>query len=251
MGEYHISGFEANGLDVMKEFLKRNLSPSTIEWFKFIRDYLVSVLLKFNYFYGKFFKTPFNLRKNSSKQDRKLEIGPGAKRIPGFETVNVVLNSDIDYVADATQKLPFEEGTFSVVYASHVLEHTAWFDMSKTLAEWVRVLCHGGVLEVWVPDGYKISKLLCDIEEGIERVEWDDGWRPFNPEGNPYKWVNGRILYGARLDYPSWHTAIITPKYLEELLNNLGLIDVERLSVNELGGVDHGWINLGFRGRKP
>lgn len=83
------------------------------------------------------------------------------------------------------------------------------------------------------------------------REEWQDSWRPFNPENDPYKWVNGRILYGARKDYPSWHLAIITPKSLEMMLKDLGMTDISMLTSEEVRGVDHGWINLGFRGRKP
>ena len=235
----------------MKEFLKRHLNPSIIAWIKYFRMVLVRIAQQLIYFYGRFIKTPINLRQNNTKRDRKLEIGPGDERIPGFETVNVVWNRNVDYVADASRKLPFADESFQIVYASHVLEHTAWFNISNTLAEWIRVLNHGGLLEIWVPDGYKLSRLLCDIEEGKDRAEWNDGWRPLNPEGDPYKWLNGRILYGANTNYPSWHISIITPKYLTFLLNNLGLVDIEILSASEVRGFDHGWINLGLRGRKP
>jgi len=201
--------------------------------------------------YCRFVKTPKNLFCNRNKSNRKLEIGPGAERIPGFETVNVVWGPNTDYVADASSSLPFKDNVFDLVYASHILEHTPWFDLEKILTEWIRILRPGGSIEIWVPDGYKLCKLLCDIEEGKERLEWQDGWRPLNPEDDPYKWVNGRILYGVRRDYPSWHRAIITPKYLESLLIRLGLLNVQRLTPSDVRGVDHGWINLGYRGYKP
>lgn len=202
------------------------------------------------YTYARFVKTPVNLHNKRGLGQRRLEIGPGATRIPGFETVNIVWAKNVDYVADATENMPFPDNTFDLIHASHILEHTPWFELSQTLSEWVRILRPGGTIEIWVPDGYKLCQLLCDIENGIEREEWQDGWRPLNPENDPYLWINGRMLYGARSDYPSWHAAIITPRLLESLMQASGLEKIERLARNDVRSVDHGWINLGFRGHK-
>jgi len=203
------------------------------------------------YRYALYVSTPIRLRRNNGKKDRKLEIGPGARRVIGFETVNVVQGHEVDYVADATRPLPFANETFDVVFASHILEHTPWFALEATLSEWSRVLKRNGQLEVWVPDGYKLCKFITDIEDGINRTEWSDEWRPFNTENNPFKWANGRLLYGTRKDYPSWHTAIITPNYLKQLFSGVGLINVSIMPECETRGVKHGWINLGVRGTKP
>lgn len=200
--------------------------------------------------YGRLIKTPFNLLVNKNKQQRKLEIGPGNKRVKGFETVNVVYGFEVDYISDASKRLPFCDETFNVVFASHVLEHTPWFQIEETIREWVRVLKKGGSLEIWVPDGYKLCKFIAEIEEGQLRNEWHDGWRPFNEENNPFKWANGRLLYGVRKDYPSWHNSILTPKYLMDTLTRVGLIDVEVMDEVETRGARHGWINLGVRGYK-
>ena len=62
----------------------------------------------------------------------------------------------MDYVYDAGKPLPFEDNTFDLVYASHVLEHIPWYKVEEVVKEWVRILKPGGVLEVWVPDGLKI-----------------------------------------------------------------------------------------------
>ena len=203
------------------------------------------------YPYGRLIKTPFNLKRNARKSDRKLEIGPGSRRILGFETLNIVWDWHVDYVLDASKKLPFPSGSFNLIYASHVIEHIPWYQVQDVLNEWVRLLKPGGQIEVWVPDAYKISSLLVDIENGIDRIEWHDGWRPFNSENDPYKWISGRLLYGAKTDYPSWHLALITPKYLEKLLFNSGLSNIRLMDKFENRGyVDHGWINLGMTGTK-
>lgn len=191
-----------------------------------------------------------NLARLANQRTRMLDIGPGALRLPGFETLDVVLAPRLDYLVDASDRLPFKDGVFDVVHASHVLEHLPWHKSAQVLREWARIVKSGGSLEVWVPDGYKICRLLCDVEEGNPRQEWQDAWRPMNEDHDPYKWVNGRLLYGVRDDYPSWHRAVFTPASLHRLLEGVGLTDIQRLTRDQARAVDHGWINLGFRGTK-
>src|SRR3546814_14049356 len=133
-----------------------------------------------------------------------------------------------------------------MVYASHVLEHIPWFRTGDVVREWARVLKPGGILELWVPDGHKLCQLLCDVEHGVERHEWQDGWRPAKPLRGPYDWINARILYGARTDYPSWHQAILTPASLQQTLVQAGLVEVTLLHPSQFRTVDNGWINLGI-----
>ena len=92
----------------------------------------------------RFLQTPALLLSRRAKTDRRLEIGPGPQRIPGFETLNIVGGANVDYVWNAERRLPFRAGTFSVIYASHVLEHIPWFRTHRVLAEWVRGLAPGG-----------------------------------------------------------------------------------------------------------
>ncbi len=196
--------------------------------------------------------TRANLLRHQGLTARRLEIGPGPRRIEGFETLNTVGWLNVDYVWDATRPLPFDDGTFEIVYASHILEHVSWRGIPETLREWVRILAPGGRLEIWVPDGYKLAKLLVDLDDGVPRDEWQDGWKDAEVRGDPWRWANGRILYGLRDDYPSWHQAIITPAALARWMAEAGLEGVAPLrSPDEVRGHDHGWINLGMVGTKP
>jgi len=236
---------------ILKQALKKLMSDEQVNIaraiYRLLTGLLVAPLLNG---VGRYLLTPINKIKNSTKKNRFLELGPGGSRIKGFETLNVVWSSNVDYVVDASKKLPFKSESFDIVYASHILEHTPWFSLTETIKEWVRVLKVGGQLEIWVPDGYKLSSFIVDIENGLERIEWFDNWRPYNPRDNPYFWANGRLLYGARHDYPSWHTAILTPKMLCLLMNDAGLSEVREMNPEEVRGYDHGWINLGVVGRK-
>lgn len=202
----------------------------------------------------RFLKTRFQLILNRRKKQRFLEIGPGKTRINGFETLDIASNRHADYYWDASRRLPFEKDTFDLLYASHVLEHIAWYQTEKVLNDWVRVLKRGGVIEIWVPDGLKILKALLDYELYRDNYIHLDGWYRYNSERDPYKWAAGRIFtYGdgtGRIDHPNWHRALFTPIYLKKLFENSGLREIRYLDQSEIRGDDHGWINLGMSGVK-
>jgi SAM-dependent methyltransferase len=198
--------------------------------------------------------TPAKARFNSRRKHRCLEIGPGAKRLPGFETLNVVAGWGIDYVADAARRLPFADASFDLIHASHVLEHIPWYLTQEVLNEWARVLKPGGALEIWVPDGLKIAKAFVNAEEGLPHGIPSDGWYRFNPDRDPCLWANGRVFsYGdgtGRKGHPNWHLALFSPRHLRTSMQRAGLTRIAKLDEGDVRGHDHGWINLGFRGEK-
>jgi SAM-dependent methyltransferase len=199
--------------------------------------------------------TRANLRRHRMKSNRRLEIGPGSRRLDDFETLNCMFGRHIDYVWDAARPLPFPSGTFTLIYASHVLEHFAWYQTADILREWTRVLAPGGALEVWVPDGLKICQAFVDAEtQGLDPLEADP-WTRFNDGRDPCVWASGRVFtYGdgrGTLNDPNWHRALFSARYLQALMAKAGLVAIEVLDRREVRGYDHGWINLGMRGRKP
>lgn len=185
---------------------------------------------------------------------RQLEIGPGKRRLPGFETMNIVKGKQVDHVGDAAKKMPFPDNSFDVIYASHILEHIPWTHTDQALKEWVRVLKKDGCLEVFVPNALKIMKAFVDAEEGRENRTEEDGWFRFNDEKDPCKWAAGRTFtYGdgrGTLDHPNWHRALFSPRYLQLVMLRAGLQDLKPMSKKDVRATDHGWINLGFRGWK-
>jgi SAM-dependent methyltransferase len=199
--------------------------------------------------------TRIKLLKNRSKRKRFLEIGPGNNRILEFETLNITPKYNVDYVRDCSKRLPFSTCTFDIVYSSHVLEHIPWYQVEKVLREWVRILKPGGYLELWVPDAVKICKAFVDAEvEGNSYIDLD-GWYKFNPEKDPCVWASGRIFtYGdgsGDLKSPNWHRSLFSYRYLSLLMNKAGLIHIRKMEAEDIRGNDHGWINLGIKGKKP
>tara|TARA_R110002074_G_scaffold308361_11_gene479186 strand:- start:1186 stop:1878 length:693 start_codon:yes stop_codon:yes gene_type:complete len=195
---------------------------------------------------------PALMRRNRSKTVRYLEIGPGRERVPNFETLNVVGGLQVDYIANASEHVPFPDNTFDVIFASHVLEHVPWYATRSTLSEWIRTLKSGGRLEIWVPDGELLCQFILDHSRGVKNDAHLDGWNLKNPTSDPFLWANGRLFYGANDFYPSWHQAIFTAASLQQIFRELGLVDVRHVDESEYrGGANHGPINLGVFGTKP
>lgn len=199
-------------------------------------------------------KTYLYLKKNTKNIDRKLEIGPGEKRIPSFETLNIVNNKLTDYVIDSSKQLPFPNNTFTIIYASHVFEHTPWYFNSKILKEWVRILKPKGKIEIWVPDVYKICKAFVNCEDKKTNKYIKENWFKFNEEKDPCVWVNSRIFsYGdgtENLNHPNWHFSVFSYRYLKKLFLCCGLKKIQKLNYSNVRGYNHGWINLGISGEK-
>lgn len=90
---------------------------------------------------------------------RILEIGANVKPLSQitYEDAEIIfLDADpnvpnIHVVADASQPLPFAEGTFDGIFASHILEHITYWKEQSVLIEWARCLKSGGMLHILVP----------------------------------------------------------------------------------------------------
>jgi hypothetical protein len=199
--------------------------------------------------------TRLNRARFARAQRRRLEIGPGLRRIDGFETAGIIPGRSVDYVLDAADSMPFEDGTFELVYASHVLEHIPWYLVPSTLAEWVRIVASGGAVEIWVPDGLKICRAFVDAEDRGADTYRNDGWYKFNPEEDAAIWANGRVFsYGDGAGdpcSPMWHRSLFSARLLRRMMEQAGLTEIREMDRREVRGDDHGWINLGLRGTKP
>jgi len=251
-----MNGQNGNNLkNTTKEFVKTYGSVWFVSWLRRTNNYFQNINHIGQTIWGKSFKNRVNLWRNRGKTQRYLEIGPGNETMPGFETLNIVGGPNVDYVFDAAETLPFEDNTFDLIYASHILEHIPWYKTEGVLKEWVRILNPEGQLEAWVPDGLKICETLFKAELGSVNSIDKDGWYKFNPRKDPCLWAAGRIFtYGdgtGNPNHPNWHRAIFTPRYLKELFEYVGLIKIKEMDHSEVRGYDHGWINLGVKGTKP
>ena len=118
----------------------------------------------------------------------KLNLGCGKKSIPGFINIDVEEFEGVNYVT-TIDKLDFKTDSVDLIYASHVLEHTPRPQTEPTLREWYRVLKHGGILRIAVPDFEAIIKVysknknldeLMGLLYGRQDCEYDFHYKTFD-----------------------------------------------------------------------
>lgn len=87
----------------------------------------------------------------------KLHIGCGKNYIPGWTNLDLFSSVKADVYADITA-LPFDRGSFDLIYASHVLEHVQRNTVVATLAHWRDMLKEVGILRLAVPNFEAVAK---------------------------------------------------------------------------------------------
>jgi glycosyltransferase involved in cell wall biosynthesis/predicted SAM-dependent methyltransferase len=92
-------------------------------------------------------------KKNSHKdgQGKKLNLGCGGKKEPGYINVDLFKGSAVDEVFDLDE-IPYRDNTITAINSEHSLEHVGWIRADKALAEWYRVLKPGGQMMLKIPD---------------------------------------------------------------------------------------------------
>lgn len=98
----------------------------------------------------------------------KLNLGCGAKLLPGFVNVDMPGNwadSKPDVECDLTQPLPFADDYADEAHAYHVLEHFYRWQAPVILKDWLRVLKPGGLLVLELPCLDKIVSLYAHALE--------------------------------------------------------------------------------------
>ncbi len=71
---------------------------------------------------------------------------------------------------DVRKRLPFADEIFEAVYHCHFLEHLSPRDAVSFTAECRRVLRHGGILRVVVPDWAYYAKLYCSASSASDKA---------------------------------------------------------------------------------
>jgi len=64
-------------------------------------------------------------------------------------------------------KLPYDDNTVDLIYASHVLEYFSREEVNGVLQEWFRVLKKGGILRLAVPDFESMANLYVKKEMNL------------------------------------------------------------------------------------
>jgi predicted SAM-dependent methyltransferase len=140
---------------------------------------------------------------------RVLNIGSGAEQARKLPAINIDIsvNGRPEVVATA-QHLPFANNSFSIVRASHILEHISQDQIIPTLQEWRRVLHVDGELHIAVPDAEVAFKEIIDGQtpKGSPSVSFTESTAPlaqifglgYNSPDTDERWRH-RIIFNYEL----------------------------------------------------
>lgn len=159
---------------------------------------------------------------------KKLNVGSGWKRMPGFVNLDVLeWDGNTDIVQDLSDiPWPFESGQIEEIVCCEVLEHVGFRVLPEILNEMYRVMDKGGRLHVQVPDcgrmmEYYVDKKICRC---VPHKDAGDGFHP-DPACpdcggkaiiNPVRWQ--MAFTGAQKHGFDTHKNVFTRESLEEAL---------------------------------
>jgi predicted SAM-dependent methyltransferase len=152
----------------------------------------------------------------------KLHLGCGKKFIPGFVHIDALQYNHVDHCQQVGELGNFANGSVSLIYACHVLEHFSRWQYLKVLCEWHRVLKPGGVLRLSVPDFAACAKLY--YEEGLQ---------------SGLTGLVGLVVGGQRDQY-DYHGMIFDEQLLTQSLHEVGFTSVQSWDWRQ---VEHGSID--------
>ena len=158
----------------------------------------------------------------------KLHIG-GEQRREGWVVLNIRPMAAVDVVGDCTDLSMFRDGSFSEVYASHVLEHLGYDGaLPKAIMEIHRVLTVQGVLWISVPDLDTLCRLFIHPQLSMQE-----------------RFHVMRMMYGGRTNPYDVHLTGLNFEFLASYLHQAGFRLINR---RESLGVFDDASNLRFRG---
>jgi len=107
-----------------------------------------------------------------------LNLGCGDRFRAEWENLDHAPTSPRVHAHDLRNGIPFPDGTFDVVYHSHVLEHFPKRNAPAFVQECHRVLKTGGTIRVAVPDLERIARLYLESLEkaSLEIPGWADNY---------------------------------------------------------------------------
>ncbi|MGA2618011.1 MAG: class I SAM-dependent methyltransferase [Thermoguttaceae bacterium] len=124
---------------------------------------------------------------------RRLDLGCGGSKQPGFVGADRFALANVDLVLDLDRPLPLADDTFDLVFASHSLEHVA--DLPLVMSEIYRV----------AKDGAQVCIIAPYYNQGLNLAN-PYHKQVFN-EHTPRFWTNSPVACVDPADYDHPHTA--------------------------------------------
>lgn len=133
----------------------------------------------------------------------RVNLGAGSDIRKGWLNVDIRPGEGVNVVSDVSH-LPFDDNSIAKIYASDVLEHVMYAQVSKTLKEWHRVLAGKGTITIKVPSLSTIATNY--VRHTIDTKEFV------------------RLVYGGQEDgeIANAHKSGYDPQYLSFLMKRAG-----------------------------
>ncbi len=138
----------------------------------------------------------------------RLNLGGRGTKIPGFQTVDLSEEHDVQIKSDVSNLWMFKDNTVAEIYASQILEHFPHVKTESVLKEWYRVLSPGSRITIGVPDFHRAVEIYLEI-----------GLAP---------WVTNQ-LFGDQIYPLAFHYAPFTFASLSAQLNAVGFKRIKRI----------------------
>lgn len=152
----------------------------------------------------------------------RLDLGAGEVVPEGFTPMGN------GHLHKAIFPLPHQDGSVTVIRASHVLEHFSHGQVEEVIKDWVRALKSGGELRIAVPDFAKVAQGYLD--------------------GAPQNTLG--YVMGGQIDEADYHKTIFDEAHLKRLMAQAGLVMI-RPWTSEIEDCAALPISLNLCGVKP
>lgn len=174
-----------------------------------------------------------------------LNVGCGRKFHLAWTNIDMVAADPAVRAANLIEGIPFETGTFDVVYHSQVLEHIPKDNAPAFLAECLRVLRPGGILRVVVPDLEDMAReYLRLLDQSLSnppaRSAADYDWLMLEM----YDQVVRNDTGGAMADYLR-QPAMLNEDYVVTRIGKVATDLIDRTRQPQVGRSDERWRRLG------
>jgi len=151
----------------------------------------------------------------------KLHVGCGSNYKQGWVNIDL-FNPTADVALDLRERFPFPDGSVSLIYSEHVLEHFEYpRDVRHILEECFRVLAPGGVFNVGVPDHGVVATAYATRDTSFFQ---ERRLRSYLRDGDST--LMHHINYNFRQD--GLHKYSYDEETLRQILERVGFDEIER-----------------------
>lgn len=177
---------------------------------------------------------PLQMRKIVAEGPVRLLIGAGPSNKPGWVRTDITPKGNALFL-DATEPFPFETDSVELIHSEHMIEHVAFADGQKMLAECHRVLKPGGRIRIATPDYARFIELahadLSGAGLSAEQAEYVANSNERN--GEPAGMRENVSLAVNRMFSGHGHRCLYSPELISQCLLDAGFLEVEFCEVGE------------------